>query len=79
MSTPSPLSVVLNSTSQQACATVPIINDLEIEGNEQFIVTATIDLIVGTFELVRAQTLVTILDDRKPAHLYFVYIQYIDL
>jgi len=57
---------------------VPIINDLEIEGDEQFIVTAIINLIVGTFELVRAQTLVTILDDRKPAHLYFVYILYID-
>ena len=78
MSTPSPFSVVLNSTSQQACATVPIINDLEIEEDEQFIVTATIDLILGTFELVRAQTLVTILDDRKPTHLYFVYILYID-
>jgi len=70
--------VVLNNTSQQACATVSIINDLEIEEDEQFIVTATIDIIVGTFELVLAQTLVTILDDRKPAHLYFVYILYID-
>jgi len=69
---------VLNNTSQQACATVSIINDLEIEEDEQFIVTATIDIIVGTFELVLAQTLVTILDDRKPAHLYFVYILYID-
>ena len=73
MPTPSPPSVVLDNSTQQACATVSIINDLEIEGDEQFIVTTAISLAMGTFELVRGQTLVTILDDRKPAISIYVY------
>lgn len=62
--------MVLNSATQQACVPLPIVNDLEIEGNEQFTVTAAIASVAGTFELVRAETLVTILDDRKSAYTY---------
>ena len=62
---PSMNEVVLNATSLRICVTITIINDLMIEGEEQFIVSTIIGTMIGAFELGLAQVVVTVQDDRK--------------